>query len=322
MPRDLMLSIVGHGNVNENRPAVVVRSAAAAAAAAGPSFTRYYERRADGALHRVERLEDVTFVLPNGQRFHEYVATHPERTGIAAGEGGYGKVKIVKIGATDYILKHMFWRHSDPTDAENEADNLVQVDGSPFVMRIEAAIVLASNAYFLSPYIPGQTLDKWLIAHTSREDRMRVYNQLLQGIEFIHDKNLVHRDVKPENIWVPDDDARPAFFLDFGISTPIGEVNIYRGTRKYIPEHLEGRGPQRVEQNYYALGVIFGEAPPPGAALNVDLKKPGLRNANARGHRFVGGLRFPPRRFPTRISTRRHKKRALRNKTRGKRRSL
>jgi len=305
-----MLSIVGHGN--NNGSAVVDRRAVPI-----PEFSLYYERGSDDVLRKVSRYDDATFILPNAQKFHEYARTHPERTGEAAGEGGYGKVKIVDIGGRKYILKYMFMRHGDPSDAINEAEMLMAVDGSPFVMRLEAAIVFHNEAYFLSPYVPGKTLDTWLTTHTSREDRVRVFNQLLDGIEYIHSKGLVHRDVKPENIWVPDDDRIPAFYLDFGISIPAGERNLYRGTRKYIPEHLEGRGPQKIEQNYYALGVLFDDASTAGASLNVNIKKAGLEIANVRGIRF-GGSRLTMH-VTKRRSTRRSKKRGSNGQTRTKR---
>lgn len=309
----LMLSIVGHGNNNGNRPIILGRSDRATL----PEFYLYYERGPDDVLRKVPRYEDAAFILPNGQKIHEYVQTHPEHTGEAAGEGGYGKVKIVDISGRKYILKYMFMRHGDPSDAINEAEMLMAVNGSPFVMRLEAAIVFHNEAYFLSPYIPGKTLDKWLTKHTAREDRVRVFNQLLDGIEYIHSKGLVHRDVKPENIWVPDDDRIPAFYLDFGISIPVGERNLYRGTRKYIPEYLEGSGPQKIEQNYHALGVIFEDAALISASLNVNIKKAGLEIANVRGHRF-GGSRLTMH-VTKRRSTRRTKKRGSNGQTQTKR---
>lgn len=201
--------------------------------------------------------------------------------------GAYGNIYYIEKDGKQYILKHIktyprYKYRSLQESVNNEINILLAVDGSPFVVKLLAAIVLSTEAYLLFPYVPGSMLTDWLDAHPEKTDRMRVYNQLLEGIEYIHSKGIIHRDVKPDNIWVPDDPTLPAFYLDFGISVPNGSNMEYFGTNYYMPYGTVGsKGKQTVDLNYYALNKIFIDNPLPNSIKMVKAG-PGTRYARRR----------------------------------------
>jgi hypothetical protein len=280
-------------NLVPHIPDIPMPAAAAGAAAAGAGTTRetatfFVERAPDGRLVEVdvEHPETSTFVLPDGKRFIDYaLAKKLETMGVKEDVGAFGRIRKISIGGIDFILKYIpsFY----PELATQEIQMLMKVDGSPYVLQLLAGIVFANRAYILSPYIPGMTLDKWLSIHTDDAERKRVYNGLLDGIEYIHSKGVVHRDVKPANIFVPADTRLPPFFLDFGISVPTGSVEKFQGTEKYKPAYAWGpEKPQTEMLNYYALGVIFKENPLSSDTFGVNLKNESISHNNVKGKRF------------------------------------
>jgi serine/threonine protein kinase len=245
-----------------------------------PSF--FIERGADNKLYEVKNPSDATWKFPDGTLFLDYIASHRAEKPI--GRGGFGFAFLLTFGENHYVLKRIY---KPGAKGRREIVNLAELDGSPFVLYLLAGAVFSDYAYILSPYVPGVRLDDWLDTHPGKEDRIRVYNQLLEGLEYIHSKGIVHRDVKPQNIWVPDDISKPAFYLDFGTSVRIGEKNTFSGTEHYMPYGKLGRlGIQTPELNYFSLGIIFEEDPVPDGVFEVNLRRFNIKANTLKGKRF------------------------------------
>ncbi len=103
-----------------------------------------------------------------------------------------------------------------------------------------------------------------------------VLHQLASGLAYIHSKDLVHRDVKPENvlIHVDSDDKVTMKWADFGLSKPVNERGTFtmsgvKGSMSWMaPELLKERNPGRnnlgpkargtVKSDVFAEGCVFG----------------------------------------------------------------
>ena len=94
----------------------------------------------------------------------------------------------------------------------------------------------------------------------SPQEACQVMLQLTEGVSYIHEHGLLHRDLKPDNLfYLPDGSVK---ITDFGISSKIGEKtsgDAITGTVYYCaPEILMGE-PANVASDIYSMGIIFFE---------------------------------------------------------------
>ncbi len=118
--------------------------------------------------------------------------------------------------------------------------------------------------YLVMEYVDGQPLSALLAAGRPLEtDRVvDLIAQTAEALQAAHDKQIVHRDVKPANLLITPD-ARVKV-TDFGIAkaatdTPITQTGTIIGTAHYLPpEQAEGK-PATPKSDIYALGVVLYE---------------------------------------------------------------
>lgn len=90
---------------------------------------------------------------------------------------------------------------------------------------------------------------------------------VLSGLGYLHHANLIHRDMKPQNVLI--DDSGEVKIADFGVSTQLGRENTQEvGTPLYMsPEVLDG-APYDARSDIWALGIMaieLAEGKPPHA---------------------------------------------------------
>jgi serine/threonine protein kinase len=114
-------------------------------------------------------------------------------------------------------------------------------------------------------FIEGKTLDV-ILAEKERlplEEALRIISGVLEGLAYAHGKNIIHRDVKPGNIFLTDDGL--VKLGDFGIASIIGsdarnddsKSDSWVGTPSYVaPEQLTGKSVDG-RADLYAVGVTL-----------------------------------------------------------------
>ncbi len=117
--------------------------------------------------------------------------------------------------------------------------------------------------FIVMELLEGRTL-KQLIEQEGAlpvERASRIAEQVAEALDYAHERGLVHRDVKPANIFVGEDDHTT--LTDFGIAKAASEAQqltrtgILMGTPDYMsPEQAEG-GEVDYRTDLYALGVVL-----------------------------------------------------------------
>ena len=112
-------------------------------------------------------------------------------------------------------------------------------------------------------YVGMTSLHSYIKTKSNRKlderDVKRFYKELVEGINYCHEKNIVHRDIKMENILI--DDNKNVKIIDFGfsiISEPDKKLNIFCGTPSYMaPEIVSKINYKGTPADIWALGILL-----------------------------------------------------------------
>ena len=150
-----------------------------------------------------------------------------------------------------------------------EARFLVKLN-HPNVVRFFRYFELNDTAYLVMEFVRGQNFKAWMQSHQhpSEKELKALLLPLLEGLEYVHQQGLLHRDISPENVIITEE-GRP-MLLDFGSAraalgtNPKTEV-VRRG---FSPiEQYQRNSPQGPYTDLYAMAGIMiqavsGEPPP------------------------------------------------------------
>ena len=160
---------------------------------------------------------------------------------------------------------------------QTEARTLARLD-HPNIVRIHQVLAAHGTAYLVMEYYPGLTLAE----HLDRQPGSRLpeamalalMQQILDGLRAVHAEGLLHRDIKPQNIYLAatrGGNARPVL-IDFGAARQVaGERSRSLSvllTPGYAPlEQYSRRGHQGPWTDVYAVAAVLyrmltGSAPP------------------------------------------------------------
>jgi eukaryotic-like serine/threonine-protein kinase len=184
------------------------------------------------------------------------------------GAGGFGVVWLAHDEHLDraVAVKRIGVVGQDPARAEREALAAARLGHAGIVALYEAGRD-DDAVYLVSELVRGRTLAQLIEdGELSDRDVLRIGVALCDALTHAHGRGVVHRDVKPGNVIVPDDPASGvAKLTDFGIARVLGDDALTRtgdvvGTLAYMaPEQAEGR--QVAEPaDLYSLAIVLYEA--------------------------------------------------------------
>ncbi|HEX4418760.1 MAG TPA: HEAT repeat domain-containing protein [Kofleriaceae bacterium] len=192
-------------------------------------------------------------------------------------EGGMGVVyegehkKIGRLGAIK-VLKLEFCRAEDVVERfRQEARAVNAIRHENIVDIYDFGRDPYGRVFFVMEYLEGEPLANRLRRGALVwSEAFPILEQTLRALKAAHDKGFVHRDLKPDNIWLKYVDGRVQVkLLDFGIAKLVGsespkekltQTGSVIGTPHYMsPEQINGSKDIDQRTDIYALGVIMYE---------------------------------------------------------------
>lgn len=182
-------------------------------------------------------------LLGSGQTSTVYLAEHPQRGRVA--------LKLPRRELKERpILKRMFENEVQFTLKLKHPNIVEAVDGYP----------TGPGAFLALEYCPGGTLDQFLLERgkVPLEQAFRLVLDVARGLEYSHSRNVLHRDVKPANVFLSA--AGHAKLGDFGTGLFMTESAAERvGTAFYMaPELFQGES-ATAQSDIYSLGILAYE---------------------------------------------------------------
>ena len=195
------------------------------------------------------------------------------------GEGGMGLVymaqqkKPVKRRVALKIIKPGMDSKQIIARFEAERQTLAVLDHPNIAHVFDAGTTKTGRPYFIMEYVKGMSITRYCDEKKLNiEQRLRLFEQVCEGIHHAHQKGIIHRDLKPTNILVSvhGDRAVPKI-IDFGIAKavtqPLTEKTFvtFQGQLLGTPEYMS---PEQVDlatqdidtrSDIYSLGVVLYE---------------------------------------------------------------
>jgi len=193
------------------------------------------------------------------------------------GEGGMGVVYEVKhtlIGrrlAMKFLHKQYVTSEEVTTRFHREAQAAAQIGHDNIIEVTDMGTTEDGSPYIVMEYLDGEDLKGILEKEVqiAPERAANILSQVLSALAGAHNVNIIHRDMKPENIYLVNKSENPDFvkLLDFGISKfralegegkGLTQTGTVLGTPYYMsPEQARGDHNIGHAADIYAVGVIM-----------------------------------------------------------------
>jgi len=219
------------------------------------------------------------------------------------GQGGMGKVFLARQVSLDRLVavktlsRELSKKEGFIARFEREARSMAKID-HPNVLKIYAVDSAHGIHFAAIEYVDGQSLQKWLdqIDKLAVGDAVHLAIRCAEALRFAHAENMVHRDIKPDNILLTKKGVVKV--ADFGLAKAMDDdVSMTQsgtglGTPLYMaPEQARNAKHVDSRSDIYALGVtlyhmLTGQLPYTGkTTLEVIMAKEKGRYASARSLR-------------------------------------
>ena len=176
-------------------------------------------------------------------------------------DSGHNLVYRAQMGGKWVVLKA-----AKPDEGEQTRNRLLLEREFEIMHRLDSIYVVQTIAMVDDPqlgrsilmeYVHGRPLDKFVAGNPTSTERRRVADELMEALIFLHDRQIVHGDLKPSNILITDS-GNHVRLIDFGFADNEAYIAKNIGTSPSIS--TEEQLPTDVllpERDIYALGKIL-----------------------------------------------------------------
>ncbi|MDC0714200.1 protein kinase [Stigmatella sp. ncwal1] len=197
------------------------------------------------------------------------------------GNGGFAVVFLVEKNGKPHALKVARHRETSGDDKQTharmvrEATTLLMLDHPNIIRHRGYGYAETGNMYVALEYVDGWTLAEWKERkHPTIHEILRVFVKLASALSYMHERGVLHRDLKLVNVLIRKSDGEP-IIIDFGCATytlaeDLTEEGLPPGTErfrapeqfKFLREHKNehrARYAFKVADEIFALGAMLYE---------------------------------------------------------------
>lgn len=187
----------------------------------------------------------------------------------AIGKGASGKVFLVRDNRTNARLalkvidkSRVFRTHLTFQHVINERLVLEMCSGCPFLIQLRYSFQTDSHLYFATDFYDGGDVFSLLQSNRGRlseHHAKRIIAEIVLALAWLHERNIVYRDLKPENV-VLDGDGHVRL-ADFGLAKVLKPeydflTQTICGTTAYAAPEMLQSNPYNVALDLWCLGVF------------------------------------------------------------------
>ncbi|XP_017784667.1 PREDICTED: serine/threonine-protein kinase SIK2 isoform X2 [Nicrophorus vespilloides] len=181
------------------------------------------------------------------------------------GKGNFAVVKLARhrITKTEVAIKIIDKSQLDASNLQKvyrEVDIMKRLD-HPHIIKLYQVMETKNMIYLVSEYASQGEIFDYIARYgrMSEEQARAKFWQILSAVEYCHNRNIVHRDLKAENLLL--DSNNNIKIADFGFSnfyTSGGHLSTWCGSPPYAaPEVFEGKKYTGPEIDIWSLGVVL-----------------------------------------------------------------
>lgn len=182
------------------------------------------------------------------------------------GEGTFGKVKLgthILTGekvAIKILEKRKIVEEADVQRVSREIEILKMIR-HPNIIQLFEIIETPKQLFLIMEYVSGGELFDYIVKKQklTEQEACKYFQQIICGVEYLHELGIVHRDLKPENLLL--DYQNNLKLVDFGLSNtykPGETLKTACGSPCYAaPEMIEGKNYYGSRVDIWSCGVIL-----------------------------------------------------------------
>ncbi|XP_076441854.1 MAP/microtubule affinity-regulating kinase 3-like isoform X10 [Babylonia areolata] len=181
------------------------------------------------------------------------------------GKGNFAKVKLAKHVPTgkEVAIKIIDKTQLNPSSLQKlfREVRIMKMLDHPNIVKIFEVIETEKTLYLVMEYASGGEVFDYLVAHgrmKEKEARAK-FRQIVSAVQYCHQKHIVHRDLKAENLLLDGD--MNIKIADYGFSNefvPGNKLDTFCGSPPYAaPELFQGKKYDGPEVDVWSLGVIL-----------------------------------------------------------------
>ncbi|XP_070781399.1 MAP/microtubule affinity-regulating kinase 3-like isoform X5 [Enoplosus armatus] len=181
------------------------------------------------------------------------------------GKGNFAKVKLARHIRTgrEVAIKIIDKTQLNPTSLQKlfREVRIMKILNHPNIVKLFEVIETEKTLYLVMEYASGGEVFDYLVAHgrmKEKEARAK-FRQIVSAVQYCHQKHIVHRDLKAENLLLDAD--MNIKIADFGFSNEFtvgGKLDTFCGSPPYAaPELFQGKKYDGPEVDVWSLGVIL-----------------------------------------------------------------